>query len=165
MNLEKFTDRAKGLVKAAQSVALRANHQRLTPFLMICVKGISSLYKNVLALLLILSTIEQSTSFQHRHITTPQRAQREITQLLRQDCQLVYYQFFPFTDLPPKTQTQITDQSSPVAFPRQYPGIPLTLRWSVAQLLMMSFAANDASILAWSSSRLARLRDIARPAP
>ncbi|MBE9030891.1 hypothetical protein IQ266_14235 [filamentous cyanobacterium LEGE 11480] len=107
-----------------------------------------------LALLLILGTIEQSTSFQHRHITTPQRAQREITQLLRQDCQLAYYQFLPFTDLPPKTQTQITDQSSPVAFPRQYPGIPLTLRWSVAQLLMMwaGISANVPVVNGYSGS-------------
>jgi ATP-dependent Clp protease ATP-binding subunit ClpB len=31
MNLEKFTDRARALVQAAQSVALSANHQRLVP--------------------------------------------------------------------------------------------------------------------------------------
>ena len=31
MNLEKFTDRAKGIVQAAQTIALREGHQRLTP--------------------------------------------------------------------------------------------------------------------------------------
>ncbi|MEM7744085.1 MAG: ATP-dependent chaperone ClpB [Pseudomonadota bacterium] len=31
MNLEKFTDRARGFVQAAQSIALRADHQRLMP--------------------------------------------------------------------------------------------------------------------------------------
>ncbi len=31
MNLEKYTDRARGFVQAAQSLALRANHQQLTP--------------------------------------------------------------------------------------------------------------------------------------
>ncbi|MEM7188081.1 MAG: ATP-dependent chaperone ClpB [Pseudomonadota bacterium] len=31
MNLDKFTDRAKSMVQAAQAVALRNNHQRLTP--------------------------------------------------------------------------------------------------------------------------------------
>ena len=31
MNLEKFTDRAKGFLQAAQVVAIRMNHQRLTP--------------------------------------------------------------------------------------------------------------------------------------
>ena len=31
MNLEKFTDRAKGFLQAAQTVALRNNHQRITP--------------------------------------------------------------------------------------------------------------------------------------
>ncbi|MEM7059007.1 MAG: ATP-dependent chaperone ClpB [Pseudomonadota bacterium] len=30
MNLEKFTDRARGMVQAAQSIAIRADHQRLT---------------------------------------------------------------------------------------------------------------------------------------
>ena len=29
MNLEKFTDRAKGMLQAAQSVAVRLNHQRI----------------------------------------------------------------------------------------------------------------------------------------
>jgi ATP-dependent Clp protease ATP-binding subunit ClpB len=31
MNLEKFTDRARGFLQAAQTVALRMNHQRITP--------------------------------------------------------------------------------------------------------------------------------------
>ncbi|MEM0976483.1 MAG: ATP-dependent chaperone ClpB [Pseudomonadota bacterium] len=31
MNLEKFTDRARGFIQAAQTIALRENHQRLTP--------------------------------------------------------------------------------------------------------------------------------------
>ena len=31
MNLEKFTDRAKGFLQAAQTVAIRQNHQRITP--------------------------------------------------------------------------------------------------------------------------------------
>jgi len=31
MNFEKFTDRAKGFLQAAQGIALRENHQRLTP--------------------------------------------------------------------------------------------------------------------------------------
>jgi ATP-dependent Clp protease ATP-binding subunit ClpB len=31
MNLEKFTDRAKGFLQAAQTVAIRNNHQRITP--------------------------------------------------------------------------------------------------------------------------------------
>jgi len=31
MNLDKFTDRAKGIIQAAQSVAMRADHQRLGP--------------------------------------------------------------------------------------------------------------------------------------
>jgi ATP-dependent Clp protease ATP-binding subunit ClpB len=30
MNLEKFTDRAKGFLQAAQTVAIRMNHQRIT---------------------------------------------------------------------------------------------------------------------------------------
>ena len=31
MNLEKFTDRAKGFLQSAQTVAIRLNHQRITP--------------------------------------------------------------------------------------------------------------------------------------
>ena len=31
MNLEKFTDRAKGFLQSAQTVAIRMNHQRITP--------------------------------------------------------------------------------------------------------------------------------------
>jgi len=31
MNIEKFTDRAKGFLQSAQTVALRMNHQRITP--------------------------------------------------------------------------------------------------------------------------------------
>jgi len=31
MNLEKFTDRAKGFLQAAQTIAIRQNHQRITP--------------------------------------------------------------------------------------------------------------------------------------
>ena len=31
MNLEKFTDRARGFLQAAQTIALREGHQRLTP--------------------------------------------------------------------------------------------------------------------------------------
>ncbi len=31
MNLEKFTDRAKGFLQAAQTIAIRENHQRITP--------------------------------------------------------------------------------------------------------------------------------------
>ena len=31
MNLEKFTDRAKGMLQAAQTVAVRLNHQRIAP--------------------------------------------------------------------------------------------------------------------------------------
>ena len=31
MNLEKFTDRAKGFLQSAQTVAVRNNHQRITP--------------------------------------------------------------------------------------------------------------------------------------
>ena len=31
MNLEKFTDRAKGFLQAAQTVAIRNSHQRITP--------------------------------------------------------------------------------------------------------------------------------------
>src|SRR5690349_17451128 len=31
MDLEKFTDRARGFLQAAQTVALRMNHQRITP--------------------------------------------------------------------------------------------------------------------------------------
>jgi ATP-dependent Clp protease ATP-binding subunit ClpB len=31
MNLDKFTDRAKGFLQAAQTVAIRLNHQRITP--------------------------------------------------------------------------------------------------------------------------------------
>ena len=33
MNLEKFTDRAKGFLQSAQTVAIRMNHQRITPLL------------------------------------------------------------------------------------------------------------------------------------
>jgi ATP-dependent Clp protease ATP-binding subunit ClpB len=31
MNLEKFTDRAKGFLQAAQTVAIRLSHQRISP--------------------------------------------------------------------------------------------------------------------------------------
>src|SRR3546814_16004345 len=31
MNLEKFTDRAKGFLQAAQTIAIRMNHQRIAP--------------------------------------------------------------------------------------------------------------------------------------
>ena len=31
MNLEKFTDRSKGFLQAAQTIAIRLNHQRITP--------------------------------------------------------------------------------------------------------------------------------------
>ena len=31
MNLEKFTDRAKGFLQAAQTVAIRNSHQRISP--------------------------------------------------------------------------------------------------------------------------------------
>src|SRR5437868_7330936 len=31
MNLEKFTDRAKGFLQAAQTVAIRMSHQRISP--------------------------------------------------------------------------------------------------------------------------------------
>ena len=31
MDLEKFTDRAKGFLQSAQTVAIRMNHQRITP--------------------------------------------------------------------------------------------------------------------------------------
>ena len=31
MNLEKFTDRARGFLQAAQTVAMRMNHQRIAP--------------------------------------------------------------------------------------------------------------------------------------
>ena len=31
MNLEKFTDRARGFLQSAQTVALRMNHQRIQP--------------------------------------------------------------------------------------------------------------------------------------
>src|SRR5918997_4787397 len=31
MNLEKFTERARGFLQSAQTVALRMNHQRITP--------------------------------------------------------------------------------------------------------------------------------------
>src|SRR5688572_24191692 len=31
MNLDKFTERAKGFLQAAQTVAIRMNHQRITP--------------------------------------------------------------------------------------------------------------------------------------
>jgi ATP-dependent Clp protease ATP-binding subunit ClpB len=31
MNIEKYTDRAKGFIQAAQSLALREGHQQLTP--------------------------------------------------------------------------------------------------------------------------------------
>ena len=31
MNLEKFTDRARGFLQSAQTVAIRLNHQRITP--------------------------------------------------------------------------------------------------------------------------------------
>ena len=31
MNLDKFTDRAKGFLQAAQTVAIRMNHQRIAP--------------------------------------------------------------------------------------------------------------------------------------
>ncbi|MGY8959137.1 MAG: Clp protease N-terminal domain-containing protein, partial [Alphaproteobacteria bacterium] len=31
MDLEKFTERAKGFIQAAQTIALRSNHQQLTP--------------------------------------------------------------------------------------------------------------------------------------
>ena len=31
MNLEKFTDRAKGFLQAAQTIAIRMNHQRISP--------------------------------------------------------------------------------------------------------------------------------------
>ena len=31
MNLEKFTDRARGFLQSAQTVALRMNHQRIAP--------------------------------------------------------------------------------------------------------------------------------------
>ena len=31
MNLEKFTDRAKGFLQAAQTIAIRNSHQRITP--------------------------------------------------------------------------------------------------------------------------------------
>ena len=31
MNLEKFSDRAKGFLQSAQTVAIRLNHQRIAP--------------------------------------------------------------------------------------------------------------------------------------
>ena len=31
MNLEKFTDRAKGFLQSAQTVAIRNSHQRISP--------------------------------------------------------------------------------------------------------------------------------------
>ena len=31
MNLEKFTERSRGFVQAAQTIAMRENHQRLAP--------------------------------------------------------------------------------------------------------------------------------------
>ena len=31
MNIEKFTDRAKGFLQSAQTVAIRNNHQRIAP--------------------------------------------------------------------------------------------------------------------------------------
>ena len=31
MNIEKFTDRARGFLQAAQTIAMREYHQRLTP--------------------------------------------------------------------------------------------------------------------------------------
>ena len=31
MNLEKFTERSRGFVQAAQTIAMRESHQRLTP--------------------------------------------------------------------------------------------------------------------------------------
>jgi ATP-dependent Clp protease ATP-binding subunit ClpB len=31
MNLEKFTDRAKGFLQSAQTVAIRMSHQRIAP--------------------------------------------------------------------------------------------------------------------------------------
>jgi ATP-dependent Clp protease ATP-binding subunit ClpB len=31
MDLEKFTDRARGFLQSAQTVAVRMNHQRITP--------------------------------------------------------------------------------------------------------------------------------------
>lgn len=31
MNLERFTDRAKGFLQSAQTVAIRMNHQRIAP--------------------------------------------------------------------------------------------------------------------------------------
>jgi ATP-dependent Clp protease ATP-binding subunit ClpB len=31
MNLEKFTERARGFLQAAQTVAIRLNHQRIAP--------------------------------------------------------------------------------------------------------------------------------------
>ena len=31
MNLEKFTDRAKGFLQSAQTVAIRMNHQQIAP--------------------------------------------------------------------------------------------------------------------------------------
>mgnify|MGYP006213894927 CR=1 FL=1 len=31
MNLEKFTDRAKGFLQSAQTIAIRMNHQRISP--------------------------------------------------------------------------------------------------------------------------------------
>ncbi len=31
MNFEKFTERSKGFVQSAQTLAIRSNHQRLTP--------------------------------------------------------------------------------------------------------------------------------------
>ena len=31
MNIDKFTDRAKGFLQSAQTVAIRMNHQRIAP--------------------------------------------------------------------------------------------------------------------------------------
>jgi len=32
MNLEKLTDRAKGFIQSAQTIAIRENHQLITPY-------------------------------------------------------------------------------------------------------------------------------------
>jgi ATP-dependent Clp protease ATP-binding subunit ClpB len=33
MNFERYTDRAKGFIQAAQALALRENHQQVTPII------------------------------------------------------------------------------------------------------------------------------------
>ncbi|MBE9030892.1 hypothetical protein IQ266_14240 [filamentous cyanobacterium LEGE 11480] len=98
-----------------------------------------------LAFLLCFATIEQSTGQLSRDIQAHQVAQQELSQLLKQNCQLAYYQFPPSAALGQLTATQTENLERFKIFPRNHPEVPTQLDWIAAQFLMM-FAAIDVNI-------------------